>query len=78
MGSECKKLFEVALCLIPLECRKELWMLYLYIDNVLTRATNTKSLAKEFSKILIFEYFGHLKIGLDVFFDADFESSRMT
>ena len=43
MGSECKKLFEVALCLIPLECRKELWMLYLYIDNVLTRADRERS-----------------------------------
>ena len=30
--------------------------------------TNTKSLAKEFLKILIFEYFGFLKIGFDVFF----------
>ena len=26
--------------------------------------TNTKSLAKEFSKILIFEYFGYLRMGL--------------
>ena len=40
--------------------------------------TNTKSLAKEFFKILIFEYFGRLKIGFDVFFDADSESPRMT
>ena len=40
--------------------------------------TNTKSLAKEFSKILIFEYFGYLKMGFDVFFDADSESPRMT
>ena len=40
--------------------------------------TNTKSLAKEFSKILIFEYFGHLKTGFSVFFDADSESPRMT
>ena len=40
--------------------------------------TNTKSLAKEFSEILIFEYFGYLKIGFDVFFDADSESPRMT
>ena len=40
--------------------------------------TNTKSLAKEFSKILIFENFGYLKIGFDVFFDADSESPRMT
>ena len=29
--------------------------------------TNTKSLAKEFSKILIFEYFVHSKTGFDVF-----------
>ena len=29
--------------------------------------TNTKSLAKEFSKILIFEYFGYLKTDFDVF-----------
>ena len=36
--------------------------------------TNTKSLAKEFSKILIFQYFGYSKIGFDVFFDADSES----
>ena len=41
-------------------------------------STNTKSLAKEFSKILIFEYFGYLRIGVDVFFDADSESPRMT
>ena len=40
--------------------------------------TNAKSLAKEFSKILIFEYFRYLKIGFDVFFDADSESPRMT
>ena len=40
--------------------------------------TNTKSLAKEFSKILIFEYFGCMKVGFDVFFDADSESPRMT
>ena len=40
--------------------------------------TNTKSLAKEFSEILNFEYFGHLKIGIDVFLDADSESLRMT
>ena len=40
--------------------------------------TNTKSLAKEFSKILILEYFGYLKIGVAVFFDADSESPRMT
>ena len=41
-------------------------------------STNTKSLAKEFSKILIFECFGDLKTGVDVFFDADSESPRMT
>ena len=29
--------------------------------------TNTKSLAKEFSEILIFEYFLYLKMGVDVF-----------
>ena len=40
--------------------------------------TNTKSLAKEFSKILIFEYFRYFKIGFYVFFDADSESPRMT
>ena len=40
--------------------------------------TNTTSLDKEFSKILIFVYFGHLKTGFDVFFDADSESPRMT
>ena len=40
--------------------------------------TNTKSLAKEFSKILIFEYFENLATGFDVFFDADSESPRMT
>ena len=45
---------------------------------LLLKSTNTKSLAKEFSKILIFEYFGHLKTGFDVFFDADSESPRMT
>ena len=42
------------------------------------KSTNTKSLAKESSKILIFEYFRHLTMGLDVFFDADSESPRMT
>ena len=41
-------------------------------------STNTKSLAKKFSKILIFEYFRYSKIGFDVFFDADSESPRMT
>ena len=40
--------------------------------------TNTKSLAKEFSKILILEYFGFLKTGGNVFFDAYSESPRMT
>ena len=45
---------------------------------LISTSTNTKSLAKEFSKILIFEYFGCLKIGIDVFFDADSESPRMT
>ena len=42
--------------------------------------TNTNSLAKEFSKILIiiFEYFGYLQIGSDVFFNADSESPFMT
>ena len=44
----------------------------------LFKATNTKSLAKEFSKILIFEYFRYFRIGFDVFFDADSESPRMT
>ena len=33
--------------------------------------TNTKLLAKEFSEILIFEYFGYLKMDNAVFFDAD-------
>ena len=46
--------------------------------DTFTVTTNTKSLAKEFSKILIFEYFGYLKVGFDVFFDADSESPRMT
>ena len=41
-------------------------------------ANNTKSLAKEFSEILIFEYFGCLKMVFDVFFDADSESTHMT
>ena len=42
--------------------------------------TNTKSLTKEFSKILIFDYFGYLTLrtGLDVFFNADSESPCMT
>ena len=40
--------------------------------------TNTKSLAKEFSKILLFDYFEYMKISFDVFFDADSESPRMT
>ena len=42
--------------------------------------TNTKSLAKEFSKILIFGYFGYLKMGFDVFLTliCDSESPRMT
>ena len=40
--------------------------------------TNIKSLAKEFSEILTFEYFGYLKMGYDVFFDVDSESPRMT
>ena len=33
----------------------------------------SKSLAKEVSEILIFDYFGYWKIGCDVFFDADAE-----
>ena len=32
-----------------------------------TSTTNTKSLAKELSKILIFEYFGNLKTCFDEF-----------
>ena len=40
--------------------------------------TNTKSLAKKFSEILLFEYFENLGIGFDVFFNADSESPRMT
>ena len=40
--------------------------------------TNTKSLAKEFSEILIYEYFGYLRMVSDVFFDADSESPHMT
>ena len=31
-------------------------------------STNTKSLAKEFSEILIFEYFENFRIGFDVGF----------
>ena len=38
----------------------------------------TKSLAYIFPKILIFEYFRYLKMGFDVFFDADSESPHMT
>ena len=40
---------------------------------------NTKSLAKEFLEILVFEYRvgGQLKICNDVFFDADSGSPRM-
>ena len=45
---------------------------------IILHNTNTKSLAKEFLEILIFEYFGYLKMGLDVSFDADSESPRMT
>ena len=44
----------------------------------LLQITNTKSPAKEFSEILIFEPYSYLKIGVDVFFDADSESPRMT
>ena len=40
--------------------------------------SGTKSLAKEFSEILIFEYFWCLKMGIDVFFDAYSESPHMT
>ena len=53
-------------------------------DNVIMHAchileTNTKSLAKEFSKIRILEYFGFLEdIGNHVIFDADSDSPRMT
>ena len=39
---------------------------------------HTKSLAKEFSEILTFEYFGYLKIGFDVFFNINSESPYMT
>ena len=48
------------------------------LDICNLRATNTKSLDKEFSKIFTFEYFGHLRIGSDVFFDSDSESLHMT
>ena len=49
-------------------------------DESVNSITNTitNSLAKEFSKILTFEYFRYFGIGLDVFFDADSESPRMT
>ena len=47
-------------------------------SSMVRAITNTKSLAKEFSEILIFEYFGYSKIGYDVFFYADSESPRMT
>ena len=42
------------------------------------KLSGTKSLAKEFSEILKFEYFGCLKVGIEVFFDADSESPHMT
>ena len=51
---------------------------YVQLDRTITECTNTKSLAKEFSKILTFEYFGYLKLGFNVFFDADSESPLMT
>ena len=41
---------------------------------VIKTSTNNKSLAKEFSKILIFQYFGYVMKGFEVFFDADSES----
>ena len=44
--------------------------LYMRASVGVGESTNTKSLAKEFSKILIFEYLGYLKMGFDVFFDA--------
>ena len=47
-------------------------------NEILIECTNTKSLAKKFSKILAFEYFGYENAGFDVFFDADSESPRMT
>ena len=42
------------------------------------RSKNTKSLAKEFSEILIFEYFGYFKIGFDVFLTLIPNHPRMT
>ena len=41
--------------------------LYMRASVGVGESTNTKSLAKEFSKILIFEYLGYLKMGFDVF-----------
>ena len=59
------------------QTRKNLTRALLILQYMHT-STNTKSLAKEFSKILIDEYFVHLKTGFNVFFDADSESPRMT
>ena len=44
--------------------------------KVLSHA-HANSLAKEFSEILTFEYFGHFKTGCKVFFYADSGSSRV-
>ena len=63
---------------VTLEFRYSEFSIVGQVQPNLTQFANTKSLAKEFSKILIFEYFGYMKIGFDVFFDADSESPRMT
>ena len=49
-----------------------------FFYNMVAIRTNTKSLAKEFSEILIFEYFGYFKIGFDVFLTLIPNHPRMT
>ena len=68
------RLREVTPHCIQLHC--QLWLCHLFFGYTqVSVMENTNSLAKEFSEILIFEYFGYYEM---LFFDAYSESSRMT
>ena len=55
-------------CLLASSIVRGVYLRDLYLHVVVScLGTNTKSLAKEFSKILIFEYFGYLNTGFNVF-----------
>ena len=49
----------------------------LKIPTSLISYAHTRALTKVFLEILIFEYFGYLRLGFDEFFGTDSESSRV-